>query len=181
MERDGRLLVVGQPYIPGKVRWDEGVEYAWRGGGHELRLFFASPSAKEIRAIRKGMAEYALVVAPPVVLLLFRFGSMEWSDAPYTIHLEGEQDRTPPPDVAGEARYLLTNLLVDAATGILQAIRVVSLSHTFTKALHAAIRDQLAAPFDRAAYDAHLDRLYRENPTSMRLLRLATARCAAGD
>lgn len=175
------LYEVGKPYIAGKARWPEGIEYAWRGGSHELRLFFARPSSNEKQAIRKGMAEYALVVEQPVILLLSRFGGMEWSDAPYSIHLEKEADRVAPPEVSGDQRYLITNLLVDASTGFLEVIRVASLSTVFTAALHQAIRDQLAAPFDQAAYDAHLKEVYRVNPTSTRLLRLSVARCAAGE
>lgn len=181
MESEGHLLVVGQPYIAGKTSFPEGVEYAWRGGAHTLRLFFARPSAKEKREIRKGLAEFALVVEPPAILILFRFGSMEWSDASYSVRLEAPEDQIPPPPVADAERFLCTSLLIDAATGLLEVIRVSTFSHVFTDKLHQAIRDQIAAPFGAEAYHQHVTDLYRANPTSTRLLRLAVARCAAGD
>jgi hypothetical protein len=48
------LLEVGKPYIAGHTQWPEAVEYNFRGGEHELRLFWRDPSVREVEGPRGG-------------------------------------------------------------------------------------------------------------------------------
>jgi len=174
---------VGKPYIPGRTRWQEAGEYNYRGGAHELRLFFGRLGDREIRDVRQREAEFALFVEQPVILFLYRFGaSIPWSDAPYSWWLVSPEQRTLPEPVgqAEETRDLLTTILIDADSGIIRAIRVVSLSPAFTTALHLAIREQASRPWDPTEYDARLAALYRRYPTSRALLKAATSRTLGG-
>ncbi len=174
------LYEVGQPYPAGSPPYPEGGEYNYRGGAHELRLFFNTPTPAEGEAVRTGPAEVALTVDGPVVFLLYRFGeAFHWSDAPYTIHMVPADQRTPPPALEAGQGVLLTVLLIDAGSGIVRAIRVVSLSPHLTRELHAAIARQLADPFDQAAYDRHLQLVYQRSDTRA-LLRQARARTRGG-
>jgi hypothetical protein len=176
------VLEVGKPYISGRREWPEGVEYNFRAGEHELCFFFRSPPRIEVEALLRGEAEFALVVDGPVIFLMYRFGeAINWSDAPYSWHLVPQDQRTLPDPEGPATRALLQIILVDAASGLILALRVVTFSPTFTRALHAAIRAQAENTWGgRAAYHAAFADLYRCYPTSADLLRCAGARTCGG-
>ena len=171
-------LEVGKPYIPGKANFAEGGEYNYRSGTHELRLFLRDATDEEISAVESGEAEFAFAYEQPDILMfLFRFGRvLTWSDAPYTPHLVPEAQRTEPPALAADERALLTIILIDAHSGIVKAIRVVSLSSQMSAKLHAHIQRQFAALWNEAAYDAGLKSV-QARFTSPALARRAVARC----
>lgn len=172
---------VGTRYHPGKTRWAEAGEYNFRMGAHELRLFWARPSVQEIQAVRQGQLEVALLVAPPVLWFLYRVdGGCDWSDAPYTWHLLPQDQRIPPEPLTGEQRALLNVVLVDASDGIIKALRAVSLSPELSQALHGAIAEQRAAPWDTAAYDRARTAAYQRYATSAHMARAARWRGVAG-
>ena len=58
---------MGKPYIEGKTHWPEGVEYNYRGGGHELRLFYRDLTPKEYDAIASVPARFAFAVSGDVI------------------------------------------------------------------------------------------------------------------
>src|SRR5947209_19360720 len=113
---------VGKLYSPNRTSWPEGVEYNWRQNTHELKLYYRPPKASEIAAVKQGAAEFALSVVGDILFLVFRFGPQPWSDAPYTWWMVPADQRTPPPELAGEERVLLNVLLIDAGTGIIRAV-----------------------------------------------------------
>lgn len=153
---------VGKLYSATRTRWPEAVEYNYRGGAHELRMFLTRLTAQDIDAIANGPMRLGLLVEPPVIMLVYRFGeAVPYSDAPYSIHMVPEGERTPPSDINADERQLLQIILVSAETGIIRALRVVTFTETFSRRLHQAIRDQLAAPFDQVAYDRKLAAIYR--------------------
>jgi hypothetical protein len=187
---------VGEWYSPTRTTWPDGVaHYAYRGGVHELLLFLSSPTPNEVRGVRQGEAEFGLVAQGPLIVLLYRFASppehpgarprpgaaLPWGDAPFTVHRVSEAERTLPElPSSPEERALLAVMLIDAATGIIRAIRVVSLSPAFTSALEEAIREQARLPYEAATYDRLLDALYARYPSSDALLALAGVRCMGG-
>jgi hypothetical protein len=176
-------LSVGSQYIRGRRGWPQCAQYNCRAGGHEIVLFLDSPSRPEVDAARSGEWEFALLVAPPVLVLCYRAGGgIPWSDAPYSIHLVPEAEREPPhtDGLSAESRALLRIILVDAKSGLVQAIRAVSLSPEFTRALHEAITTQLRAPWDERAYDAALARLYEAHPSSEAMVASAQVRTVGG-
>jgi len=123
-------------------------------------LFLNSPTRDEIYAVRKGIAHLALYVERNLIILLYKFGqAIRWSDAPYSVHLVPQEERV---ELATDENSwaLLHILLVDAETGIIKAMRVISLPPDFTSALHRAIKDQAAMPFTPASYNAELESLY---------------------
>lgn len=177
-------LTVGQLYLAGRRSWPEAAEFNFRGGAFELRLFLPGLRADEIQDLRQGRTEFALVVEGDVILLLYRFGgSIPWSDAPYTIHLVSEADRRPPMALATEqSRDVLQVVVVEATTGIVQALRLVSFSPAFSRALRGAIAAQLARPWPgRTEYDRQVDEIYRRYPVQSDMLKIARARCAGGE
>ncbi|GIW06340.1 MAG: hypothetical protein KatS3mg060_1145 [Dehalococcoidia bacterium] len=183
MRRDWHLLQVGAPYLPGRTRYPEAVQYTYRAGGHELLLWLSSPSPREVESIQRGRASFALSIEPPLIVLLYRFApAITWSDAPFSIHLVPPAQRVLPPPLgqAEESRALLQVILVDADTGIVRALRQLTWSPAFTAAIHAAIAAQATMTWDAQAYDAALRQLYQRYPTSEALLSTATARTEGG-
>jgi hypothetical protein len=113
----------------------------------------------------------------PRTMLHYRFGDL-YGTAPYTWHLAPEQARMPPPDEGLTGHIPLLTLLVDAATGILRAMRFATMSPTVTQALHAAIRAQAATVWDAAAYERAVDKLCEESDEQLE--RRASASCRLG-
>jgi hypothetical protein len=174
---------VGALYAPTRTRWEEGGEYNFMGGMHELRLFWPRLNRRTVDAVRTGQADFALVVSPPVLFLLYQIeGAAAWSDAPYSWHLVPADRRVLPSPVGEteEARDLLQIVLVDAETGIVRALRVVSWSPSFTIAIRLAIAAQAERPWDPSAYHRRLSEIYAAAPTTEHLLRAATARTVGG-
>ena len=171
---------VGKPYIAGRKSWPEFGEYNFRGGEHELRLFFDDLSESELAVVARGRAEFALFVEGELIIFLYRFGHGEWSDGPFSLHMVPASERVLPQLLTGEQRALLQVVLVSANDGIVRALRAVTLSPGFSQALHAAIAAQAELPFEQAAYDAHLARVYKLN-SSTGLAGRAVARCRGGE
>ncbi len=172
---------VGKLYSQTRTRWDEGTEYNFRSNVHEIRLFFRQPRPIEVQSVKTGEAQFGLVVKEDVILLVFKFGALPWSDASYTWHRVPENERTlPPEELRPEERAQVTTFLINADTGILLAIRQTSFSPEFTAKLHQAILDQAQQSFDQVRFDRQLRWLYSQHQ-SQDLLKLAMARCKGGD
>jgi hypothetical protein len=174
------LYKVGELYIPGRTSWPEAGEFNYRGGEHELRLFWPNPSPEEVGAVAKGPAQFALFVDGTQIIFLYRFGTQPWSDAPYTWHRVAPAERVEPALLSADERVLLSVILVDAATGLIHVLRAVSLSHEFSRRLHDEIRQQAAAPYNASIYDRHLAQIYGRN-SSDDLVRRSVVRCYGGD
>lgn len=179
-------IEVGRPYRQGVRQLPQGAHYSYGLAGHELLLAIPSPEKGEVEAVRQGEAEFALFTAGSLVVLLYRLGragsGIPWGDAPYSWHLVPEERRdVPSADLEAGKRAVLSVHLVDAATGIVRALRLVSLSPELTRELHQAIRSQaLGAWPPPGGYDAALDALYERHPTTESLLAHARARSKGG-
>ena len=173
---------VGQPYNARRTRWPEGTQYNYREGVHELIVFCSRPHPEEVRCYRAAWARFALHVAGPSILLAFRFGNLPWCDAPYTWHLVPDDQRVlPPADLGSDARTLIRVFLVSADDGVVRALRAMTWSPEFTRAMHRAIRRQSAQPWDRLAYDRTLNAIYAQHRSSASLAKVAVVSCTGGD
>lgn len=171
---------VGELYHPGRTNWPECAQYSYRSGADELLLFLRDPNPAEVKSVRKGDADFALVVRPPLLVLCYRFRpAIPWSDAPYSWHLVAPEQQTAPPFEVDQPHALLSVMLIDAATGIIRAIRALTFSPDFTAALQVAIAEQAAQPWDQRQYDDALAALYAGS-TSEQLVTRAVAMCRGG-
>lgn len=178
-----RTIAVGQLLAPGVRHYDEIPEYNYRGaepgGYHRLILPLRHPRSIEIRAFKTGTAEFAFGLIGPALVFLYRFGpAIGWGDAFYTYHKLPAAEQTLPPVLTGQQRALVECILVEANTGIVKALRVVSFSPDFSRLLHEAIRKQAAAPYP-ADYDRQVRALMDKYDTQQ-LLAQAQARCFGG-
>ena len=141
------LLQVGKPYIETKRHWPEGIDYNFRSGQHELRIFYRTPGRSEIETIARGDARFSLSVIGPNIILSFKFDGLGWQDASYNWHLVPEDQRILPELPKNpEERATLVIILIDAETGIVKALRYASFSTRFTQKLHEAIIEQSQKP-----------------------------------
>lgn len=181
---DKRRVAVGEPYA-GCTSWLEGCEFNWTINGLELALRLAGPTAEEVEAARAGHAEFALAVEEGVIFLLYQFGGgrIPWSDAPFSIHLVPATHRAAPPVMkTADSRLVLQVVLLDSQTGIVRAIRAVSLSRAFSQVLASAMAAQEATPFaGRSAHDAAVGRVYAQCPETEDLLARTVVRCTGGE
>jgi len=66
---------VGTPSLRGATRFSEGVEYTYRRGAHELRMFFSRPSQRELAELQTAPMDVAVFVAGPVIFFLYTVGT----------------------------------------------------------------------------------------------------------
>ena len=173
---------VGELYNPNRTVWPQAVEYNYRANTHELRLFLARLKNSDVREIRDGPAEFALVLFGDIIFFCSHFGAaLPWSDSPYSIHMVKamypDEYTLPPEQLAHHEGAALNITLIACETGIVQAVRLVGLGHTFSLALHQAIRAQPSRPFNQADYDRQLVQAYALYPTTEALLEQAAITC----
>lgn len=156
---------VGRPYPRGDIL-DEGTEYLYENGRHELRLCWKGAGESTIAA----PAELALFTFGLVLWLVFRFrNDDQWAAVPYSI--QGSlltQKILPNPNP--EEQTLLRVIAVDGMPRIITGLRHMRLSQDFAKAFHSAILFQARATRPMAEVYADLRRaeeLYPE-PLDMR-------------
>ena len=139
-----QIVAIGKPLFEERCELPEAIEYIYQAGDHTLLLSMKNLHPKEIEAVRQDEAEFALYCENSIVFLLYRFGdALPWSDSAFSWWNVAEEDRRiPAPQVNPAERILLKIILVEAATGIVKAIRVTTLSPAFTENLHDAIRQQ---------------------------------------
>lgn len=172
---------VGELYNPNRTQWEERMDYNYRAGVHELRLFLSRPRPIEVQQIKQGEANFRLFVEGDILFLLFRFGSLLWGDGSYNWHLVDEEERTVPPEMeTPQTRTFLNILLMNADNGLILAIRSCTFSHDFSVALHDAIRTQIEMPFNRVDYIQKIERFADLHPTED-LVKRSLIRCKGGD
>src|SRR5262249_51021220 len=112
-------IQVGQPLVVGRMHWPEVGEFNLNDNGLELLLFFRQPSYAEVRGVKQGECQFALVVYGDVLFFLYHFAGVPWSDAPNSWHLVPPDRRVlPAMHDTGATRGLLQVILTDAETGI---------------------------------------------------------------
>ena len=181
--RQMHLYQIGQLYSPARTDWPEVVDYNYREGTHEIRIFLPNPSPGEIAGIQSGKCEFALYLSGSVIFLLYTIaGAVRWSDAPFSWWLVPDHERQMPnPEPTDVERALVQIVLVDASTGVIKAMRAITWSPEFTAAIHKAIREQASRPFDRAEHDRIIAATYRKFPDSADMLNVATFRTIGGE
>jgi hypothetical protein len=175
-------LSAGKPFSASRRSWPEGADYNYRSGVHELRLFVANPTPEEVAAVESGPVEFGMFVEPEGLFLVTRFGRSLSFDTSYQWHRVEPADRVLPPpteETSPALRALLAIILVDAATGLVRVLRTVTYSPEFTWAIHRAIADQAAAPFDAGVHERWADGMLRYS--TAQLWDRCTTRCRGGD
>lgn len=172
-------IAVGQEMVPGHGPFPEGAQLVFAEDGPELLLAFRQPSAAEIAAVNRGPCEFAVTMVEQVIFFLYRFGSaLPWSDALFSWHLD-----RPGPALFTRAseRFGLHTILLDADTGVVEALRLATLSPEMSSELSRLVQAQMTTSWQgREDYEQAVRRCYEKAPRAADLLSLATARCPGG-
>jgi len=160
-----QIVAIGKLLFEGRTELPEAIEYNYQTGDHTLLLSMKNLHPHEIEAVTQAEAEFGLYCENSIVFLLYRFGEvLPWSDSAFSWWNLAEEDRRIPEPQANTAeRILLKIILIEAATGIVKAIRVTTLSPNFTEKLHTAIREQSAGEeFSRTEFVARSIAIYQK-------------------
>ena len=159
------IVAIGKPLFEDRTELPEAIEYNYQAGDHTLLLSMKNLHPKEIEAVREAEAEFGLYCENGIVFLLYRFGdTLPWSDSAFSWwNVAVEVRQIPAPQANPAERILLKIILVEAATGIVKAIRVTTLSPAFTEKLHDAIREQATGePFSREEFVGRSLQIYQK-------------------
>jgi hypothetical protein len=179
------ILSIGKPFGGERRQWPEALQWRYDANGHMLIYSYHNWQRRELAAIEGGRASFAFTTffeSSMVIVFQSRFAAaMPWSDSFYTWHMV-EPDYRKAPEVWPEAhmRALCSIVAIDANGGEVQALRVVTFSPQFTRALHQAIIDQAARPFSQAEYDRNYRHILA-NYSTKELRRRALASCVGGE
>jgi hypothetical protein len=108
-----------------------------------------------------------------VLFILFKIEQlMDWSDQAFTLHLVTPEDRELLPHVPG-AHQALSLVLVEAESGLVKGMRLVTYSKHASALLHRILQQQLESPFDADHHAALVAEVYRQYPHSRLLAKAA--------
>ena len=154
---------VGQLYNAKVQVWPETPHLRLRDEA-ELVLFLRQPTSREIQAVRTGQAAFGWVATEHTGILCYSFdGGVPWSDTPYTPHRDLPLEKSFFP-IAQGAPTGLHVVLVDAATGIIKAMRQTPWPPRFAAAVYATVTRLASAPFSSATADQALAALWARYP-----------------
>jgi hypothetical protein len=160
------VFYVGGLFDPNTTRWEDGVEYNYAANQHIIKLIWSRLKEPEVTAVDHGPLQFALYAKDEQIILFLKLGTAShWLELPYTIWRVPVEDRTIPAPAAPDDHAAIMIILVQAETGRIAALRLLTISPAMTTTLMAAIRRQASLNFDQARYDEQLDALREHYPT----------------
>lgn len=151
---------VGQYYESGQDKLEEKVVYRLDKDGHCLVVIKAGVTPKEVENIQSGRVELGIYIDGPIIFLLFKFGTSNWNEAAYSWHTVPRESRVFPEQAADNSILKVT--LVDAATGLIQAVRQIELTQEFAGKLNEVITIQANGSFNGLSYAKHINMVYNQ-------------------
>lgn len=154
---------VGKLFEEGKTQYQEGIKFDFNQGGGTLYILYDRPKQKEVEEIRKGRLQMGILYKQDIIFLLFKFGNLNWMDAPYSYQLSEPHELSTPEDDTG---YSMTVLLIDAATGILKVVRQIGWPTKMSRQFHDYVAQQRNRDFSNHLYNAKLNEIYKNYTTN---------------
>lgn len=157
-------LEVGKKYLSMQGAVD-GVKMDMDDCGMIARVSLQAPTKSEICQFQTDKPfEMRLVQIKGIIFGLFKFGNMNWMDAPYTVHLSRNLTKFPlVPDGMG---ILLHVMLFDGMTGKLCKMRAITLSTEISREFVRLAMEQRGNPFTAAKYYKDVLSVYELYTTS---------------
>lgn len=162
---------VGEIYSSKHTEYSEATQYCYYNGVHELTLFWARPTLKEINGFLSQPVDISLYVEQSVLFLLYRIVDIcEWSDVAYNIQQLLIEERFVPAEPPG-SRARLQMTLVNADSGIILAKRMLSIGPVITQALRHTLQEQTNMPYSRNQYESQVKEAYARHPDTDAMLK----------
>lgn len=150
------VITVGDIF-PQFIGYPEGAQFDVLDDEIGLRIFIDEPTMEEIKQIQSGTPfEMKAFEMKDVLYVLFKFGKLEWMDAPYNAHLSIHLSN--PHNL--ENHNILNIYLFDSSNGKLEAMRVIGLNENIRKQILKAMQGQLAKDFDYMEHGKQISEAY---------------------
>lgn len=150
------VITVGDIF-PQFIGYPEGPQFDVSDDEIVLRIFLDKPTIEEIKQIRYGKPfEMKAFEMKDVLYVLFKFGKLEWMDAPFNAHLSIYLSN--PYNL--EDHNILNISLFDCSNGKLEGMRVIGLNENIRKQILKAMQGQLAKDFDYMEYGEQISEAY---------------------
>lgn len=149
----------------------DGVYFDVDDCGITLDIYFSNATKHEIEQIGAGNAfEMKLTQLRGIIFPLFKFGDLNWVDAPYNVHLSRGLTRLAVPE-DGVGFSMLVRLF-DPTTGKLCCTRLISLSTEMSRKLIDMIAEQKKEQFNRMNYDNRIKSIF-DAYTTKKMVKMA--------
>jgi hypothetical protein len=176
-----QLVVAGEEFIKGVRSWPEGPVIGYSAIGCHLLLLYINPTEMEKKEFCETV-KFALVYKYNTIFLVFKFGNMPWQDAPYNYSLDRGDRHDPQEHLNGPGNRLFMNCyLINAATGILEEIHVMTLSPDFTRRFLECVQEQAENPTTHEEHARRVARIYGQYRTPKVMVKDALIQCLGGD
>jgi hypothetical protein len=177
-----QICVVGEEFNKGVKTWPEATIFDYTAGGCHLILSYRHPTTREKETF-SGPARFALVFKYGLIFLLFKFGDMPWQDAPYSYWLVPEEIRPDPEADLNKPgdRLFLSCFFINAATGVLEEMRAMTVSPAFTTRLLQCVKEQAERPLTIEEQSLAVARINNQYLRPKAMVRDALVQCMGGD
>ncbi len=171
----GITLQVGEIYDPDLLYETEGSVFNFGLDSHLLRIFRKEVSDAEAADVSSGKAQFGLFTAEQVIFFLSKFGSQPWQASAYCVWtvpsiLQELQDVELP------NRSTLHIHLVELSTGVLRAVRTLTLAPKFSQKLLREVYTQSFQQMTFTDYARGLDMAFVNNDAAS-MARKASVKC----
>lgn len=173
--------VVGRPFSTARTVWEERSDFAVRKGLHMFVQTAKNLKPADIEGFQ-GKVHLGLLPCGPVFFFVFKIeGFCTWSDISYWQGFIPQDERALPNESGGDMA-VINMILVNADTGIVEALRSLTVSPRFTSKLHSLIAGQLATLHTTTpeAVNHAIQEAYRKYPNSDKMARACVITERAG-
>lgn len=155
---------VGQ-VIPNFIHHSEGIQFDIADNGATMIIFFDRPKEKEIKQFEAGnQFIIGFTELNGVIMLTIKIGNLNWMDTSYSPHLSKNLTRF---ELPGEGKGLsLVLYLVDSNKGVIEYMRLISLTTDFTRKLFGVAMEQKMSPFSQIDYLKRVKQIYAKYSTN---------------
>lgn len=152
------LFEAGKAFKEGITRYPEGIKFDIDNDNCSLQIYFGDTEEKIRQAITTEDLKYGYFKEDNVIIMLFKFGNLEWMDVPYSVHMS--KNFTELKEVTGAKGFLLNIYIINAKTGIVEDVRLVELDTRLSNMLGNDILEQKDREYDE--FYTKLNEFYRK-------------------
>lgn len=131
----------------------EGIKFDFNQAGGIIDIFYNRPTAKEIEQMKSGKIKVGLCQKNGVIFLLFKFGSLNWMDAPYSVHLSKPYELQ---DIKSGTGYTLNLRFADAGSGSIKVLRLFTMPTDVSREFKKMVDAEKLLSFEKVEYHRKL-------------------------
>lgn len=150
-------IEVGKVYKDGAEFLKEGIKIDLSEDGFTVIISLKDPSENEIQNVKNGKLKVGYFSYKDVLLFLFKFGDMNWMDAPFNINLSKTLELQ---ELSQDHGYACTIILINSNDAVVKGIRLIGLSNAISNRLKREINIQKEDVFIKSVYATNLQMLY---------------------